>query len=57
MFRGAEKLIEARRPLILCEMHSDANDKFLREYFGRFGYNLESVDDHHVLAAQQIVAK
>jgi FkbM family methyltransferase len=57
VFRGAEKLIKAHRPLILCEIHSDANDKFLREYFGRFGYSFESVDDRHVLAAQQFVAK
>ena len=57
VFRGAEKLIEARHPLILCEMHSDANDKFLREYFGRFGYSLESVDDRHVMAARKFVAK
>jgi FkbM family methyltransferase len=57
VFRGAEKLLEARRPLILCEMHSDANDKFLRGYFGRYGYCLESVDDLHVLAAPQLVAK
>jgi hypothetical protein len=57
VFRGAEKLIEARHPLILCEVHSDANDKFLREYFGRFGYTLESVDDRHILAAWQLVAK
>ena len=57
VFRGAEKLLEARHPLILCEMHSATNDKFLREYFGRFGYRLESVDDLHVLALPQLVAK
>jgi FkbM family methyltransferase len=57
VFRGAEKLLEARHPLILCEMHSDANDKFLREYLGRCGYSLESVDDTHVLAVPQLVAK
>jgi FkbM family methyltransferase len=56
VFRGAEYLLKARQPLILCEMHSDANDKFLREYFGRFGYSLESVDDRHVLAVRQFVA-
>ena len=57
VFRGAEKLLAARHPWILCEMHSDANDKYLREYFGRFGYGLESVDDLHVLAVPQLVAK
>ncbi len=53
---GFFSLLAARHPLILCEMHSDANDKFLRELFGRFGYNLESVDDLHVLAVPQLVA-
>ena len=57
VFRGAAKLLEARHPIIICEMHSDANDKFLREYFGRFGYRLESVDDLHVLALPRLVAK
>jgi FkbM family methyltransferase len=57
VFRGAENLLQARHPLILCEMHSDANDKFLREYFARLGYNLESVDDLHVLAVPRWVAK
>jgi FkbM family methyltransferase len=55
--RGAENLLQARHPLILCEMHSDANDKFPREYFGRFGHSLESVDDLHVLAVPRLVAK
>lgn len=56
-FRGAENLLAARHPVILCEMHSNANDSFLREYFLRFGYRLESVDDLHVLAVPQLVAK
>jgi FkbM family methyltransferase len=57
VFRGAEKLLTTRRPLILCEMHSETNDKVLREYFARFGYSVESVDDLHVLAVPQLVAK
>ncbi|MBZ5698580.1 MAG: FkbM family methyltransferase [Acidobacteriia bacterium] len=56
-FRGAEKLIEAQHPLILCEMHSDANERFMRDYFVRFGYGLESVDALHVLAMPQPVGK
>jgi len=54
---GAENLLQARHPLILCEMHSEGNDKFLREYFGRFAYSLESVNDLHVLAVPHLVAK
>jgi|SRR5579872_288253 len=57
VFRGAEKLLTARHPLVLCEMHSDDNDKLLREYFVRFGYSVESVDNLHVLAVPQLVAK
>ena len=49
-FRGATSLLEARHPLILCEMHSDENDKFLRDYFTRSGYRLETLDTLHVLA-------
>jgi hypothetical protein len=44
----------ARHPLILCEMHSDLNDKYLREYFVRFGYSIESVDDLHILAVPRV---
>ena len=55
--RSTEKLIEARHPLILCEMHSDANERFMRDYFVRFGYGLESVDALHVLAIPQAVEK
>ena len=53
-FRGAEKLLAARHPLILCEMHSDLNDKYLREYFVRFGYSIESVDPLHILAVPRV---
>jgi len=56
-FRGAEELLEARHPMILCEMHSDENDKFLRDYFVRSGYSLEILDSLHVLALPQPVAK
>jgi FkbM family methyltransferase len=57
VFRGAENLLDARHPLILCEMHSVDNDRFLREYFSRFGYSIESVDDSHVLAVPQLAVK
>ena len=56
-FRGAKELLEARHPLILCEMHSDENDKFLRDFFTRHGYRLETVDAMHVLALPQPVTK
>lgn len=48
--RGAEKLLHARRPWIVCEMHSEANDRASREFLSRFGYAFEVVDASHVLA-------
>jgi FkbM family methyltransferase len=56
-FRGAKELLQARHPLILCEMHSNDNDKFLRDYFSRSGYHLHSLDALHVLAFPQRVEK
>lgn len=48
--RGAEKLIQTTRPWILCEMHSEQNDRAWRELLRRFGYNFEAVDTLHILA-------
>ena len=50
VLRGAEKLLESHRPLIVCEVHSPANDRELRSHLSRFGYTLESLDANHVLA-------
>jgi FkbM family methyltransferase len=49
VFRGAERLLESRRPWIVCEIHSPANDQALRSLLGRFGYHLEAVDTNHLL--------
>jgi len=48
--RGAQKLIEDCHPWILCEMHSDANDKFVRKFLGDRHYDTESLDELHILA-------
>ena len=48
--KGAERLLHSCRPWILCEMHSDANDRASRNFLGRCGYRFEAVDDTHVLA-------
>jgi hypothetical protein len=50
VFRGAEKLLCAHRPWIICEMHSETNARDSRELLSRFGYSTESVDVNHVLA-------
>jgi len=53
VLRGAENTLRGHRPWILCEMHSEANDHACRQLLGQFGYNLVSVDRHHVLASPQ----
>lgn len=50
VFRGAQKLIEARRPWIVCEIHSPENDRALRSHFTRYSYHLEAVDANHLIA-------
>jgi FkbM family methyltransferase len=56
VFRGAEKLLATRHPLILCELHSRSNEVSLREQFGSLGYALETVDDLHLLVEMPTVA-
>lgn len=50
VFRGAGKLLQTHRPWILCEMHSDANERAFRELLQRFAYTFQRVDDGHLLA-------
>lgn len=53
VLRGAQGTIRVHQPLILCEMHSQANDRACREMLRQFGYNLSAVDGNHVLAIPQ----
>lgn len=53
VLRGAQQLLRAYRPWILCEMHSQPNDSGCREILERFGYNFTDVDELHVLATPQ----
>jgi FkbM family methyltransferase len=48
--RGAERTLRAKRPWIVCEMHSPANEQAAREILSRFDYTLEARDKGHVLA-------
>jgi FkbM family methyltransferase len=48
--RGAEKLLRASQPWVLCETHSESNDRDARELLRDFGYGVESVDGNHILA-------
>ncbi|MFZ0619332.1 MAG: FkbM family methyltransferase, partial [Candidatus Acidiferrales bacterium] len=53
VFRGAEKLLRSRHPWILCEIHSQENERALRELLGGIGYTFEIVDSNHVLAVHE----
>ena len=50
VFRGAQRLLTEKRPIILCEMHSEANRRVLLQEFARFGYACKCIDENHVLA-------
>jgi FkbM family methyltransferase len=49
MLRGAANVLEAHRPWVLCEIHSQANDHAAREFLGSLGDTVESVDGNHIL--------
>ena len=50
VLRGAKNLLKTLRPWIVCEMHSDANDRASREFLSGLGYAFETVDVNHVIA-------
>jgi FkbM family methyltransferase len=50
VLRGAERLIRARRPWILGEMHSDENARAWVQFMRACGYSMESIDANHILA-------
>jgi FkbM family methyltransferase len=47
---GAEKLLRAHHPWIVCEMHSEKNNRDSREFLSRLGYSIETVDANHLFA-------
>jgi FkbM family methyltransferase len=47
--RGAKRLFETQRPWIVCEMHSEANDRTARDFLGHMGYSIESLDVNHIV--------
>ena len=52
VFRGAERLLNERPPIILCEMHGDKNRQTLLKMFENLGYRCEPCGKNHVLAQQ-----
>lgn len=53
VFRGAEKLLREKRPGIICEMHSEENQRVLAEEFSRLGYSCKPCGTNHILALPQ----
>jgi FkbM family methyltransferase len=51
VFRGAQRLLAEKRPLILCEMHSGENRRILSDEFSRLGYVCRDCGERHVLAS------
>lgn len=50
VFRGAKRLLEEKRPILLCEMHSEENRRALLQEFARLTYNCAPLDETHILA-------
>ncbi len=53
VFRGAQRVLAEKRPLILCEMHGEENRRILRDEFSRFGYVSKDCGERHILALPQ----
>lgn len=53
VFQGANRLLAAKRPILLVEMHSPENHRSLLDQFAGHGYRCQSLDDTHVLALPQ----
>lgn len=50
MLRGATNILRSHKPSILCEIHSESNDRVCRTILQESGYKLEPVDGNHILA-------
>jgi FkbM family methyltransferase len=50
VFRGAQRLLKEKRPGIICEMHSEENQRILVAEFARFGYACKPCGTNHILA-------
>src|SRR5262249_40290100 len=53
VFRGAEHLLHEKRPIILCEMHSEENRRSLEATFIGLKYECRMLDQNHLLALPQ----
>jgi len=53
VIRGAQNLLKAKRPTIVCEMHSAENARLLATIFEKSGYACTDCGTNHVLALPQ----
>jgi FkbM family methyltransferase len=53
VFCGAQNLLTQKRPLILCEMHSEENRRTLIDLWTSLRYSCQPCGKHHVLALPQ----
>jgi FkbM family methyltransferase len=53
VFRGARKLLAEKRPVILCEMHSEENRRALIDLWSSHGFSCDFRGQHHILALPQ----
>jgi hypothetical protein len=53
VFRGAQRLLKEKRPGVICEMHSEENQRNGLEKFSRFGYACKPCGTNHLLALPQ----
>jgi FkbM family methyltransferase len=50
VFKGAARLLREKRPVIVCEMHSDENQRTLVQEFVNLEYACTNCGNNHVLA-------
>lgn len=53
VFRGAQRLLKENRPGIICEMHSEQNNRLLLEGLSQLGYTCKPCGADHILALFQ----
>lgn len=57
VFRGAQRLLASRRPLLLCEVHSDQNAARIEEILAGLNYSLRWLPHRHLLASPLCMAE
>jgi FkbM family methyltransferase len=50
VFNGAAKLLASRRPIIVCEIHTEEAGRILRSKLAHLGYSVVDLDGNHIAA-------